>query len=409
VLPGSGPAPLWRTALPHLQLSDPQLDLHLRVRQASEERGLAPGSRDTVLAAGGIRLQGLQSGVTQVMEVPLFSRKQNSSGKSSGAQVGTSGAPGLADNRQPCLQAPLLESLAALGKAILPFYSTSCLGFRAASVRLVVQPQELPPCTSPATFNPHSLAKQLAAHLARAHQAGLLPGRSDSLPTHPLAQLPLPGLKPAASGSAGKDEVDGLKGCMGLFLARALPTLNCHYAVFARHEGVACFMLLLEMVGWAWTWNPDQVMSFLVEEVQAASQDLMRDMDIQVLWELESAVLEHHRLLKEAGFAVVAPPPGETADGNSCGVEQERASKGRRYQEAPPPNGRPVKRKQEGPPISLWDFEVAFIQALSQWVVSGAVEVAGQVARMVAAESWQPLGSSQAYAASALELERISE
>ncbi|GFH20510.1 C2 domain-containing protein, partial [Haematococcus lacustris] len=54
------------------------------------------------------------------------------------------------------------------------------------------------------------------------------------------------------------DEVDGLKGCMGLFLARALPTLNCHYAVFARHEGVACFMLLLEMVGWAWTWNPDQ-------------------------------------------------------------------------------------------------------------------------------------------------------
>ncbi|KAL6754121.1 hypothetical protein V8C86DRAFT_385071 [Haematococcus lacustris] len=88
VLPGSGPAPLWRTALPHLQLSDPQLDLHLRVRQASEERGLAPGSRDTVLAAGGIRLQGLQSGVTQVMEVPLFSRKQNSSGKSSGAQAG---------------------------------------------------------------------------------------------------------------------------------------------------------------------------------------------------------------------------------------------------------------------------------------------------------------------------------
>ncbi|KAL6754122.1 hypothetical protein V8C86DRAFT_385072 [Haematococcus lacustris] len=258
-----------------------------------------------------------------------------------------------------------------------------------------------------------------------------------------------------------QDEVDGLKGCMGLFLARALPTLNCHYAVFARHEGVACFMLLLEMVGWAWTWNPDQetpvtmlrdhirgaatsrlvknlrpgsqnlaeVMSFLVEEVQAASQDLMRDRDIQaalpglvgfalsnsraryttltdqletafmyqpgsnagamqVLWELESAVLEHHRLLKEAGFAVVAPPPGETADGNSCGVEQERASKGRRYQEAPPPNGRPVKRK---------------------WVVSGAVEVAGQVARMVAAESWHPLGSSQAYAASALELERISE
>ncbi|GFH20511.1 hypothetical protein HaLaN_17648 [Haematococcus lacustris] len=117
---------------------------------------------------------------------------------------GTSGAPGLADNRQPCLQAPLLESLAALGKATSPFCSTSCLGFRAASVRLVVQPQELPPCTSLATFNPHSLAKQLAAHLARAHQAGLLPGQSDSLPTHPLAQLPLPGLKPAASGSAGK-------------------------------------------------------------------------------------------------------------------------------------------------------------------------------------------------------------
>ncbi|KAJ9528804.1 hypothetical protein QJQ45_000051 [Haematococcus lacustris] len=615
VLPGSGPAPLWRTALPHLQLSDPQLDLHLRVRQASEERGLAPGSRDTVLAAGGIRLQGLQSGVTQVMEVPLFSRKQNSSGKSSGAQAGydddgegeeqaggrrqlshsspagTSGAPGLADNsvvydpegdvvlgaggRAPAGRLALqLRYLAdrrrrpegaagtaagesgSPGEGYLTFLFNQLSGgssshpltstrtaadfmsrFRAASVRLVVQPQELPPCTSLATFNPHSLAKQLAAHLARAHQAGLLPGRSDSLPTHPLAQLPLPGLKPAASGSAGKvllqhlqspdvapflplghglgillrfaqlyrirsgmgqasvavgagmggvegtaedylaafkacwepcltwynastltqDEVDGLKGCMGLFLARALPTLNCHYAVFARHEGVACFMLLLEMVGWAWTWNPDQetpvtmlrdhirgaatsrlvknlrpgsqnlaeVMSFLVEEVQAASQDLMRDMDIQaalpglvgfalsnsraryttltdqletafmyqpgsnagamqVLWELESAVLEHHRLLKEAGFAVVAPPPEETADGNSCGVEQERASKGRRYQEAPPPNGRPVKR-------------------------NGAVEVAGQVARMVAAESWQPLGSSQAYAASALELERISE
>jgi hypothetical protein len=52
-------------------------------------------------------------------------------------------------------------------------------------------------------------------------------------------------------------QVEGLKALMGLFLKRAVPALNTQYTAFSRQEGVASFLLLLEMCGWAFTWDPD--------------------------------------------------------------------------------------------------------------------------------------------------------
>ncbi|KAF5834732.1 hypothetical protein DUNSADRAFT_8502, partial [Dunaliella salina] len=39
-----------------------------------------------------------------------------------------------------------------------------------------------------------------------------------------------------AAGTLTSDEVEGFKGCMGLFLSRAVPVLFHHYAVFNRRE-----------------------------------------------------------------------------------------------------------------------------------------------------------------------------
>lgn len=56
-----------------------------------------------------------------------------------------------------------------------------------------------------------------------------------------------------------KDEATGVQGIMGLLLGKALPALEQHYTVFEGQEGAVCFNMLLEMVGWAWTWDPAQV------------------------------------------------------------------------------------------------------------------------------------------------------
>jgi hypothetical protein len=71
----------------------------------------------------------------------------------------------------------------------------------------------------------------------------------------------------------------------------------------------------------------------------------------QGMWDLEAAILEHHRLLKEAGCAELP----STSHSASAGVaRRERAPS------APPPS------KRDGPLIPLWDFEAAFIGALEQ-------------------------------------------
>ena len=59
------------------------------------------------------------------------------------------------------------------------------------------------------------------------------------------------------SGSLTSDEVYGLRAVMSLFLTKAVPALNNHYAIYSHSDGVDAFSLLIEMVGWSLTWNPE--------------------------------------------------------------------------------------------------------------------------------------------------------
>lgn len=59
------------------------------------------------------------------------------------------------------------------------------------------------------------------------------------------------------NGSLTSDEVHGLRAVMSLFLTKAVPALNNHYAMYSHSEGVEAFSLLIEMVGWSLTWNPE--------------------------------------------------------------------------------------------------------------------------------------------------------
>jgi hypothetical protein len=59
------------------------------------------------------------------------------------------------------------------------------------------------------------------------------------------------------NGSLTSDEVHGLRAVMSLFLSKAVPALNNHYAMYNHSEGVEAFSLLIEMVGWSLTWNPE--------------------------------------------------------------------------------------------------------------------------------------------------------
>ena len=115
------------------------------------------------------------------------------------------------------------------------------------------------------------------------------------------------------SGSLTSDEVYGLRAVMGLFLTKAVPALNNHYALYSHSDGVEAFSLLIEMVGWSLTWNPEAeppvsslqetltraVKSRLIsdlkvggnnlheailsatEEIKVATEDLRRDISIQ--------------------------------------------------------------------------------------------------------------------------------
>jgi hypothetical protein len=59
------------------------------------------------------------------------------------------------------------------------------------------------------------------------------------------------------NGSLTTDEVHGLRAVMSLFLSKAVPALNNHYAIYNHSEGVEAFSLLIEMAGWSLTWNPE--------------------------------------------------------------------------------------------------------------------------------------------------------
>lgn len=100
---------------------------------------------------------------------------------------------------------------------------------------------------------------------------------------------------------------------MGLFLTKAVPALNNHYTAYNHSEGVQAFSLLIEMVGWSLTWNPEaeppvaslqetltravksrlivdlkvgggnlhEAVRSVMEEIKVATEDLRRDIAIQ--------------------------------------------------------------------------------------------------------------------------------
>jgi hypothetical protein len=110
------------------------------------------------------------------------------------------------------------------------------------------------------------------------------------------------------------DEMQGLAGIMGIFLFLAVPLVNDHYAEFPRSsKSVPCLLNVLEMVGWSVTLDPDADLPFtlleetlrcaakkrliknlrvtaeklpeaiiqVTEEINNASEDLLRDVEIQ--------------------------------------------------------------------------------------------------------------------------------
>eukprot|EP00798_Chlamydomonas_sp_ICE-L_P010353 gene10353-8289_t len=278
---------------------------------------------------------------------------------------------------------------------------------------------------------------------------------SNKLPLPPDA-CSLVSVGPSGGPVAELLQVDDLKGVMGLFLHHALPCLRKHYTVFLHGEGVACFMLLLEMMGWALSWDPDretpvpllegylhsaascrmlkdfrptletlpESTTKLVEEVIGANEDLLRDMEIQealpgledfamdncrrrynilsdhldtlflyqpggngpamtVMWELETALKAHHRLLLKHGFC--KPPP------ESLQLE-------------PSPTLTPAKKPRHQ--LDLWDSEAHISDAMQQWILAASVDIQAQFERLVAAETWastKPEGIAQC----SIEVQRI--
>ncbi|KAG2498374.1 hypothetical protein HYH03_003633 [Edaphochlamys debaryana] len=61
------------------------------------------------------------------------------------------------------------------------------------------------------------------------------------------------------SGRLTKVEAEGLTGCMASFLEGAMPLLADHYrAIPEGEQAVPCLVRLLEMTGWALTWDPSK-------------------------------------------------------------------------------------------------------------------------------------------------------
>eukprot|EP00798_Chlamydomonas_sp_ICE-L_P022103 gene22103-29161_t len=97
-----------------------------------------------------------------------------------------------------------------------------------------------------------------------------------------------------------KDEVKGFKGMMGFFLERAIPTLRDHYAQLPAPRGrPSATFLLLEMVGWAYTWDPKAPIPIdsLTPHLDAAAEKRLKDLptlhtsvNIQDLLQLSTSV-----------------------------------------------------------------------------------------------------------------------
>ncbi|KAG1670514.1 hypothetical protein FOA52_015379 [Chlamydomonas sp. UWO 241] len=269
-------------------------------------------------------------------------------------------------------------------------------------------------------------------------------------------------------GALTSDEMEGLASVMGLFLHKAVPALNTHYTSFPSAVGVNAFLQLLEMVGWAYTWDPEsetpvallqetltraagsrllrnlrmtpatlqESVIKVTDEVDAASEDLSKDVSIQatlpglsnyalqnsrrrygmmsghfaaifaygpgstqalvpLLLRLESSVNRHHRLLFKHGLANKPNKPTAGVATGSRGAASYAS----------------VASGGQGTLVELFDIEGAMIASLEQWVRTGSADLATRATRLMANETWEQVGavgsSGKGYGRSAVELQRM--
>ncbi|KXZ43775.1 hypothetical protein GPECTOR_81g225 [Gonium pectorale] len=97
-----------------------------------------------------------------------------------------------------------------------------------------------------------------AARLALLHCLAAPPAWAPSAATYLqlLRTLWEPAMEAHRDGRLTVVESEGLPGLMAAFLQRALPLLANHYEALGGEDAIPCLALLLEMVGWALTWDP---------------------------------------------------------------------------------------------------------------------------------------------------------
>ncbi|GAX72663.1 hypothetical protein CEUSTIGMA_g119.t1 [Chlamydomonas eustigma] len=250
------------------------------------------------------------------------------------------------------------------------------------------------------------------------------------------------------------EEVEGLKALMGLFLKRAVPALNTHYIAFPRAEGVPSFLLLLEMCGWAFTWDPHaaspivmmqdncgraaqsrlaqdlrinktnvhESIRIVCGEIESATEDLLRDIEIEAaLPGLQNFVAGNSRLryniLSDHLEVLFAYRPGSVTAAIHDLLHLEEALKVHHQLLKKHALGlepgvvreesagiQPDEKKSN---ILLWDLEGAMISTLKLWVQGGANDLKERCPRLLEVETWKPLSGQQRLGGSSAELHRM--